>query len=201
VSNPDAPPPAAGEVLPPPASGEPADEAVPPPAPGEPADEAVPASVPGEPADEGVPASVPGEPADEGVPGQQGTPAGVPAEPEDKGDARKALAVAGLAVVFLLIAVVVIAGLFFGDEAADAAVGDCIASTEEIRVFAKTEASAKVVDCKSADAAFTVVGRVEGESDTESMSCQQYFKQDEQYFVYASKAGKGFLLCMRPIKG
>jgi hypothetical protein len=105
------------------------------------------------------------------------------------------------AAVLVAIAIFGVKSLFFSatDKAKDAAVGDCIASSKEVTGDKATDASAKVVDCASADAAFTVVGRVNGETDVKSKSCDKFFKEDEQFFVYAADNGAtGYLLCLRP---
>ena len=183
MSNPVAPPPPAGDGFPPPADqgfgnapaqGQPYGA---PPADGQ--------SVPGQPG--------PGGPAQEGF----GSPAPAPAEPKKKSAVgRVILRILGAIVVFVI--VLVVKDQFFGDKAKDAAVGDCVASSEDVKVNEETEANAKVVDCGSADAAFTVVGRVAGETDTKSKSCEKFFKENEEYYVYGSNAGGGYLLCLRP---
>jgi hypothetical protein len=64
-----------------------------------------------------------------------------------------------------------------------------------------SEADAKVVDCTSKDAAYTVVGRVNGETNTNSKSCDQYFTDEKaDYFVYSSTTGDGYLLCLQAKK-
>jgi hypothetical protein len=179
VSNPVAPPPSPEGMYPPPANqGFGAA-----PAPGHPQ--------PGQP---GYPA--PGQP-------QQGfgdAPVAPPAAPSKKSGFRRILLRIGAAVL-LGIVVVVAKGLFFSatDEAKDAAIGDCIASSKKVSGTEETDASAKVVDCASADAAFTVIGRVNGETDTNSKSCDKYFKENEEFFVYAADNGtSGYLLCLKP---
>jgi hypothetical protein len=181
VSNPVAPPPSAGDGFPPanhgfgsaPAQGQPYGA---PPVDGQ--------AVPGQPY---------AGPAQQGF----GSPSAFPAEPRKKNPiGRVALRIVGAVVVLAIILVARTA--FFGDKAKDAAVGDCVASSADVKVDEETEANAKVVDCGSADAAFTVVGRVDGETDTQSKSCQKFFKENEEYYVYGSTAGKGYLLCLRP---
>jgi hypothetical protein len=103
----------------------------------------------------------------------------------------------GIAVVVLIVGLVV-RDAFFGDKAKDAAAGDCVASSKKVSGTDSTEAEAKVVDCGSADAAFTVVGRVDGVTDTNSTACDKYFKENEQFYVYSSTASGGYLLCLRP---
>jgi hypothetical protein len=55
-----------------------------------------------------------------------------------------------------------------------------------------------VVDCASAEAVFTVVGRVNDETDTGSTACDRFFADGERYLVFSSTAGGGYLLCLRP---
>jgi hypothetical protein len=104
------------------------------------------------------------------------------------------------AAVLVAIAIFGVKSLFFSttDKAKDAAVGDCIASSKQVEGEDVTDATAKVVDCASAAAAFTVVGRVNGETDVKSKSCDKFFKENEQFFVYAADNGAtGYLLCLR----
>jgi hypothetical protein len=121
----------------------------------------------------------------------------VPEPPKKKSVAGRILLRIGLTVVVLIIGLVV-KDTFFGDKAKDAAVGDCIASSKTVTGTDSTEAEAKVVACGSGDAAFTVVGRVNGETDTNSKSCDKYFKEKEEFYVYSSTASGGYLLCLRP---
>jgi hypothetical protein len=93
---------------------------------------------------------------------------------------------------------IVVKEAFFGDKAKDAAVGDCIAASKDVKANEETDAAAKVVDCGSSEAAFSVVGRINGETDTNSKSCDKYFKEGEQFFVYSSTSGSGYLLCLKP---
>ncbi len=174
MSNPVAPPPPASEGgFPPPADQGNAS------APGQP--------YPGQP--------YPAQPL--GADGAGSAAAAAPAAPKMRSAAGRILRRIALALVVGVIALVV-KDTVFGDKAKDAAVGDCIASSKEVTGTDETEAEAKVVDCASGDAAFTVVGRVNGETDTSSKSCDQYFKEDEEFFVYSSTAGGGYLLCLQP---
>ncbi|MEU7907860.1 hypothetical protein [Actinoplanes sp. NPDC049118] len=185
MSNPVASPPPAGDGFPPPVN-----EVGSAPAPSQPY---------GAPPAGGQPL---GDPAQQGfgsVPQQGfGTPATFPVEPAKKKSAAAnlALRIVGGIVVFVIIVV----GKYyvFGDKAKDAAAGDCVASSEKVKVDEETEARAEVVDCASKDAAYVVVGRVNGESDTKSKSCEKYFKENEEYYVYSSTADGGYLLCLRP---
>jgi hypothetical protein len=179
VSNPVPPP--GGAYPPPPAQGQPGF----PPAQGQPAPEG-----------QAYP------PAPGAVPAQFGQ---MPHEQPKKSGKARLLSILGVIVV-----IIVGAAIKFGigsalnkDEAKEAKVGDCVAAqgkvpTEEGKT---SEAEAKVVDCTSTDAAYTVVGRVNGETDTNSKSCDQYFTDEKaDYFVYSSTSGDGYLLCLQSKK-
>jgi hypothetical protein len=171
VSNPVTPPPSAGDGSPPPA-----DEGF--------------GSAPA-PADEGL-GDAPA-PADEGF-----GDAPAPVEPGKKrAVGRVVLTILG-AVVIVIVIVVVAWAAFFGDKAKNAAVGDCLAATQDVRAGEEADARAEVVACGSADAAYTVVGRVDGESSLASKSCEKFFEKSEAYAIYASKGSGGYLLCLRP---
>lgn len=104
------------------------------------------------------------------------------------------LAAAVVALAVVVTAVVLSAG---EDEAKDAAVGDCLATSTDVRQGEDAEADATVVGCAQAAAAYTVVGRIDGQSDSRSRACESFFAADEEYFVYSSSAGDGYLLCLR----
>jgi hypothetical protein len=131
---------------------------------------------------------------------QQGfgdAPAAFPAEPKKKSGAGRIVLRIGLILVVAAVGAIV-KFVIFGDKAQDAKVGDCIAASKDVKANEETDAEAKVVDCTSTDAAFTVVGRVNGETDTNSKSCDKYFKDDEEFFIYSSEASGGYLLCLKP---
>jgi hypothetical protein len=165
------------------------------------------------PANQGFGAAPAGQP----FPGQQPAPPGqpFPGQPQQGfGDAPPpftppptAKKKRGAGSLFLRIGiaiVVIIVGfgvrsLFFGDKAKDAAVNDCVAASKDVKASGDTDAQAKVVDCTSKDAAYVVVGRVNGESDVKSKSCDKFFtKENGQYYVYASSSDDGgkYLLCL-----
>ena len=85
-----------------------------------------------------------------------------------------------LGIVGAILAVVVVAGLKFGvasaignyfnkDETADAKAGDCIAELPEVTGTEQEKVDgAKVVECTSTDAAYNVVGRVDGQSEAQA---------------------------------
>ncbi|MGW3786932.1 LppU/SCO3897 family protein [Micromonospora chokoriensis] len=158
--------------------------------------------------DEAAPdAAAPNTPAPDAA--APNTPAPDAAKPEaDKSGGKKALGIIGA-----ILAVVVIAGLKFGvasaignyfnkDETADAKVGDCIAELPEVTGTEQEEVDgAKVVSCTSTDAAYTVVGRVNDQSQAQAQAgtaCDQFFKEGEEGYVFSSiEPGKtGYVLCL-----
>lgn len=140
---------------------------------------------------------------------QTGVQAPPPVEPPSKkSGGRKALGIIGAIVVFL-----VILGLKFGigtaignvfnkDETAEAKAGDCIAELPEITGTEQEEVDgAKVVECTSTEAAYTVVGRADGQTEAQARAgdaCEQFFKEGEEGYVFSSiEPGKtGYLLCL-----
>ncbi|RAO26752.1 hypothetical protein PSN13_06782 [Micromonospora saelicesensis] len=126
----------------------------------------------------------------------------------EKSGAKKAIGIVGA-----VLAVVVIAGLKFGvasaignyfnkDETAAAKTGDCIAELPEITGTEQEEVDgAKVVECTSTDAAYSVVGRVDGQSEAQAKAdttCTQFFKEGQEGYVFSSiEPGKtGYVLCL-----
>jgi hypothetical protein len=186
VSNPVPPP--GGAYPPPPAQGQPGF-----PAQGQPG-----FPPPGQPAPEGQ--AYPPAPGTE--PAQFGQ---FPNEKPKKSGKARLLSILGvIAIVVIGLAIKIgIGGALNKDEAKAAKVGDCVAAqgkvpTEEGK---SSEADAKVVDCTSKDAAYTVVGRVNGETDTNSKSCDKFFTDEKSdYFVYSSTSGSGYLLCLQAKK-
>ncbi|MGC4757481.1 LppU/SCO3897 family protein [Micromonospora trifolii] len=132
-----------------------------------------------------------------------------PAEPKaEKSGAKKALGIVGA-----ILAVLVVAGLKFGvvsaignyfnkDETAAAKTGDCIAELPEVTGTEQEEVDgAKVVECTSTDAAYNVVGRLDGQSEAQAKAdttCTQFFKESEEGYVFSSiEPGKtGYVLCL-----
>ncbi|MFG1650552.1 hypothetical protein ACGFIE_11515 [Micromonospora sp. NPDC049275] len=152
--------------------------------------------------------AAPQSPAGE-TPAQPAVETPPPAEPEaKKSGGKKALGIIGAIVVFL-----VIAGLKFGlasavgnflnkDETADAKAGDCIAELPEIKGDKEEKVDgAKVVECTSTDAAYSVVGRIDGQTETQAKAdttCNEFFKEDQEgYVFYSIESGKkGYVLCL-----
>ena len=126
------------------------------------------------------------------APAPDNAPAPTPAKKKNT-VGKIVLRIVGALVVGLII--IAVKSFLFGDEARLADVGDCVKATQQTG----DSAQAEVVDCGTADAAYTVVGRVAGVSDIKSKECEQYFKEGEAYAVYSSSgAGGQFLLCLRP---
>ncbi|MFI5492732.1 hypothetical protein [Actinoplanes sp. NPDC051859] len=101
-------------------------------------------------------------------------------------------------VVALVTCAIVGSLLVTGDGAEEAVVGDCLATAADARPGeTEDQPEATVVGCAEPAAAFTVVGRVEAESDAQSRACERFFAADEEYFLYTSTAGQGYLLCLR----
>ncbi|MBM2623495.1 porin [Actinoplanes sp. LDG1-06] len=125
-----------------------------------------------------------------------------PARPTGEAPGRQKrgrLVAAVVIAVVVAAAVYAISGLFLGgDGAKDAKAGDCIASDKDVRDEGTTETGANVVDCLSSDARFTVVARVDGENSTQSDSCNKFFQEKEEFYVYAKSDDEGYLLCLKP---
>jgi hypothetical protein len=143
---------------------------------------------------------MPGQPG--GEPAQFGQ---FPTEKPKKSGKARLLSILGIIVV-IVVGIAIKAGLssvLSPDKAKSAKVGDCVAAQGKVptQEGKTTEADAKVVDCTSTDAAYTVVGRIDGETDTNSKSCDQYFTDEKaDYFVYSSTSGSGYLLCLQAKK-
>ncbi|SCE68178.1 LppU/SCO3897 family protein [Micromonospora saelicesensis] len=163
-----------------------------------------------EPAVETPQAAAPQSAAPQPQPAEQPAAEQQPAtEPKaEKSGAKKAIGIVGA-----VLAVVVIAGLKFGvasaignyfnkDETAAAKTGDCIAELPEVTGTEQEEVDgAKVVECTSTDAAYSVVGRVDGQSEAQAKSdttCTQFFKEGQEGYVFSSiEPGKtGYVLCL-----
>ncbi|MFF5174438.1 hypothetical protein ACFY3U_17605 [Micromonospora sp. NPDC000089] len=147
---------------------------------------------------------LPGSP----VPPAPAVQAPPPAQPQGKSAGRKALGIVGAVVAFLVVAALkfgvgaAIGSFFNKDETAEAKAGDCIAELPEIKgTEAQSVDDAKVVTCTSTDAAYNVVGRVDGQTEAQAKSgeaCNQYIKEGEDGYVFysISDGGKGYLLCL-----
>ncbi|HEU4421068.1 MAG TPA: hypothetical protein VFR67_00835 [Pilimelia sp.] len=168
-------------------------------------------------------ASQPGQPYAVGQPGGQpgGRPYGNPppaqfAAPVTTAPRKKPLGkkLAGFAGV--IVAVVVVALLKFGvfaglssalgvgdDKTAEAKAGDCLAQLPTVGQGQEKEANnAKVVKCDAADAKFSVVGRVENQTQAQAANdgvCKAY-PEAEYRFSSIPQGGKGYVLCLKELK-
>lgn len=123
-------------------------------------------------------------------------------EKPKKGFAKKALGILGTIVVIVVIAVIKIGigTALSEDPTKDAKAGDCLGTSQEVKETT-TEVTAKIVDCSSSDAKYTVLGRVEGIKDENSPACDDIIdtglKEGEVGAVIASREDQGYLLCLK----
>jgi hypothetical protein len=126
-----------------------------------------------------------------------------PTEKPKKSGKARALSIIGVIVVLIVVAAIRFGFSNSEDKAKEAKVGDCVQAQGKVPTQdgKTTQTGAKVVDCTSADAAYTVVGRIDGETDTNSKSCDKFFTDEKaDYFVYSSTSGTGYLLCLQAKK-
>ncbi|MFI1192113.1 hypothetical protein ACH4T9_02365 [Micromonospora sp. NPDC020750] len=206
-------PPAAAKADPPAAAKPAAAQPVGPPpaaesaAPGQPA-AGLPAA--GQPA-AGPPGDSASAPA--GLPGDAVPAAELPKQPEGEPEKKRSVGRKVLGVVGVLLAVGVVAALKFGvgsavatafdkDGTADAKTGDCLAELPDVAEGERKDASgAEVVACTSSQAAYTVVGRVNGQTEAQARTgkaCEPFLQPGQEgYFFYNIKPGStGYLLCL-----
>ncbi|BEL09838.1 hypothetical protein Q0Z83_080290 [Actinoplanes sichuanensis] len=158
------------------------------------------------------PAGAPGFPPPAGAPGFPPPNAGAPGFPpppfpgtEGKKKSklgRKILGIVGaiiVAVIFIFIKVG-IRDVLTEDPTKDAKAGSCLGVSQEVKETT-TQVDAEIVDCSSADAKYTVLGRVEGIKDENSPACDDIInnglKEGEAGAVIASQEGAGYLLCLK----
>ncbi|MGB2568296.1 LppU/SCO3897 family protein [Micromonospora citrea] len=159
-------------------------------------------------------AKEPGGPDADGAATGPGGPDDAPAEEGAAGVVRPVLAVAKvLTVVAAVVGVLVVAGLKFGagaaladllrpDPVAEAEAGDCLTELPQVSgTEERTVRDVAVVDCGSADAAYTVAGRVDDQTQEQARSgraCEQFVQPDEDGYVFYNIAPgeKGYLLCL-----
>jgi hypothetical protein len=152
--------------------------------------------------------STPGEPpysAAPEAPRAVAAPFGeVPAAKPKKPIRRGVLGVVGVIVIVIIVGVIMLAvGGGNNDKAEKAKVGDCVAALGKVSDQAgkNSQTAAKVVNCTANDAAYKVIGRVNGQTNTESKACDQFFTDAKaDYFIYASTSGDGYLLCLQSTK-
>ena len=133
-------------------------------------------------------------------------PAAVPVPPgtepaKKSGVKKKVLSVLGAILIFVLIGAVKsgLGALLAKDPTGDAKAGSCIAIKSKLTESA-TEVDAETTDCGSADAQYTVLGRVDGVSDVNGAACDPTFeatlKEGQEGFVIGSTEDDGYLLCL-----
>ncbi|WP_127499648.1 LppU/SCO3897 family protein [Actinoplanes solisilvae] len=150
--------------------------------------------------------AVPTPPAGDPTPGPDGTqplvtaaPDSAPPAPEQPRKRGAGKMIGGvLLVIVMAVAGVALSRVIFNDNAGDAKAGDCISAKSKVKDEGTTKTGARVVDCGSGDAQFTVVARVDGETSLQSPACEKFFQPEEKFYVMASQDGQGYLLCMRP---
>jgi hypothetical protein len=128
----------------------------------------------------------------------------VPPEKPKRSIRRVVLSAAGIIAVVIIGGVIMLAvGGGSNDKAQKAKVGDCVAALGKVsdQEGQNSQTAAKVVNCTASDAAFKVLGRVNGETHTDSKACDKYFTDAKaDYFIYASTSGDGYLLCLQSTK-
>jgi hypothetical protein len=125
--------------------------------------------------------------------------------PAQRGGAGKViLGIVGvLAIVVLaVVAVVVVRNvLSASDPTQDAKVGDCLANLPEAAAGEETNVgNVEVVACDSADAKYTVAGRVDdvtAEQASVDEVCQAYADATMRFYAIPA-GGKGYVLCLKP---
>ncbi|XTZ17615.1 LppU/SCO3897 family protein [Micromonospora echinospora] len=117
-----------------------------------------------------------------------------------------------LGVVAVLVGGLVVAGLRYDvagrllnpDRTAEARVGDCLGPLPDVAENGQRRtAEARVVACSSADAAYDVVGRVDGQTEEkvrDGRQCEPFVAEGGTYYTYSSipPGGTGYLLCLVP---
>ncbi|WBB77437.1 hypothetical protein O7606_14180 [Micromonospora sp. WMMD882] len=117
-----------------------------------------------------------------------------------------------LGVVAALVGALVLVGLRYDvagrllavDPTADARAGDCLGALPEVAESGgRRAARAQVVACSSAEAAYDVVGRVDGltrEQVGDDRRCEPFVAAGGTYYTYSSLPddGSGYLLCLVP---
>ncbi|MGW1060891.1 LppU/SCO3897 family protein [Micromonospora rubida] len=160
-------------------------------------------------------ASQPGDSASApaGLPDGTAPAAGLPEQPAGEPEKKRSVGRKVLGVVAALLAVGVVAALKFGvgsavatafdkDGTADAKTGDCLAELPDVAEGERKDASgAELVACTSTKAVYTVVGRVDGQTEAQARTgkaCEPFLQPGQEgYFFYNIKPGStGYLLCL-----
>ncbi|MEV5821496.1 hypothetical protein ABUL04_24445 [Micromonospora harpali] len=156
---------------------------------------------------EGQPGGSKDEPGGSAAEQKAGQDEGGQAEP------RRSVARKVVGVVAALLAVGVVAALKFGlggavaaaldeDATAKAKAGDCLAELPDVAEGERKDArGAEVVACTSTEAVYTVVGRLDGQTEAQARTgeaCEPFLQPGQAgYFFYNIKPGStGYLLCL-----
>ncbi|GLY22020.1 hypothetical protein [Micromonospora sp. NBRC 101691] len=159
------------------------------------------------PAGDAAPAEVGSDPTD-GEP----EPTGDDADPGGGGWHPLLRVLVTLGVVAVLVGGLVVAGLRYDvagrlldpDRTAEARVGDCLGPLPDVAESGQRRAAeARVVACSSTDAAYDVVGRVDGQTEEkvrDGRQCEPFVAEGGTYYTYSSipPGGTGYLLCLVP---
>jgi hypothetical protein len=155
----------------------------------------------------GTPSSQPGAPVPPPVPGQGMGPApeGMGPAPEGMGPAPKAPSkssglvkrIIGILVVAAVVGLGGLAWKYMTGAPETAKVGDCLAGN--------SEKDLKTVKCDDAKAQHKVVGKLEDKTEAEFDAASDTnpctaFPTAESAFWEGKKGGKGYILCLEPIK-
>ncbi|MFI6231864.1 hypothetical protein ACIBCR_31670 [Micromonospora echinospora] len=139
-------------------------------------------------------------------------PGGGEAEPGGGGWHPLLRVLVTLGVVAVLVGGLVVAGLRYDvagrllnpDRTAEARVGDCLGPLPDVAESGQRRAAeARVVACSAADAAYDVVGRVDGQTEeklSDGRQCEPFVPEGGTYYTYSSipPGGTGYLLCLVP---
>ncbi|MGC4804357.1 LppU/SCO3897 family protein [Micromonospora sp. DT233] len=133
-------------------------------------------------------------------------------DPEAGGWSPLARMLTVLGGVAVLVGALVVLGLRYDvagrlltpDRTASAAVGDCLGRLPDVADSGQRRAAtAQVVDCSSPEAAYDVVGRLDGQSEQQARDgrqCEPFVARGGAYYTYSSVPadGTGYLLCLAP---
>ncbi|WDZ86879.1 LppU/SCO3897 family protein [Micromonospora cathayae] len=140
-------------------------------------------------------------------------PATADEQPDGRGGWHPLLRVlVTLGVVAVLVGALVVVGLRYDvagrllnpDRAAGARIGDCLAALPDVADGGeRRSAEARTVSCSSSEAAYDVVGRVDGQTEAqvrEGRQCEPFVVAGGTYYTYSSipDGGTGYLLCLVP---
>ena len=139
-----------------------------------------------------------------GAPAFGEQPPAPPAPAKKKSTGKKVLGIVGIVVIALVIGafkVGVREWFSAEDKTADAKAGDCLSALPAVAEGQETEASAEVLSCTDAAAAYTVLGRVDNQTEAQAQSpevCAE-FPETELAYRAMPESGPGYVLCIKPL--